>query len=243
MKKGIIGVALYVATIGQLHAASATMDDIRFFNNFHTDAAHASGMFAEGIAAYFSDDDADGMLLGVQGGAPVAPNIEVGVSVGFLSVDYDYSGSESGLTDPTIVGKYHLKNWENNQLTVGVHITLPVGDEDVGHGDTDIGVFGAIRHPLNNRMVLMGTAGLTSLDQENDREFSLDLGGGLIYKVDNSLHGIAELTMATEVEQMELTLGADYAVQNNGSIRGAIALGLDDGSPDFVMQVGYLYRF
>ncbi len=243
MRQSIIAAALCVAAVGQLHAGSATMDNIRFFDNFHTDAAHADGMFAEGVAAYISDDDADGMALGIQGGAPVAPNIEVGITAGFLSVDYDYAGTESGLIDVEVVGKYHLQNWQNNQLTVGALITLPIGDEDIGQGNTDIGVFGAIRHPLNNRTVLMGTVGLTSLDQDNDREFSLNLGGGLIYKVDNALHGIAELTMATEVEMMDLTLGADYAVQENGSLRGAIDLGLDDGSPDFTLKVGYLYRF
>ncbi len=243
MKKSIIATVLCVAAMQNLYAGSATMDEVRFFDSFHQDAAHSKNVYAEGLAAYMSDDDADGMLFGVQGGIPLAPNIEVGISAGFASIDYDYADSESGLIDPIIVGKYHLNNWENNQITVGAHISLPIGEEDIGQGNTDIGVFGAIRHPLNNRVVLMGTAGVTSLDQDDDREFSLNLGGGLIYKVDNMLHGIAELTMATEVEQMDLTLGADYAIQKNGSIRGSIDLGLDDGSPDFTMQVGYLHRF
>jgi len=243
MRQKIMTTALAFMAVQTLYAGEATMDKIRFFDNFFMDAAPQSTMYAEGIAAYISDDNADGMGLGVQGGMPVAPNIEVGIRVGFMSVDYDYAGSESGLVDPLIVGTYHLQNWQNNQLSVGAHITLPVGDEDIGYGNTDIGVFGAIRHPLNHRTVLMGTAGLSSLDRNNDREFSLNLGGGLIYKVDERLHGIAELTMATEVEQMDLTLGADYAVQPNGSIRGSIDLGLDDGSADFTLQVGYLYYF
>ncbi len=245
MKKSIIATVLCVAAMQNVYAGSATMDEVRFFDSFHNDAAHSKSVYAEGLVGYISDDNSDAMFFGVQGGAPIAPNIEVGITAGFLSIDYDYNyaDGDSGLIDPIIVGKYHLENWENNQITVGVHISLPIGEEDIGQGDADIGIFGAIRHPLNNRTVLMGTAGITSFDHEYDREFSLNLGGGIIYKVDDMLHGIAELTMATEVEQMDLTLGADYAIQKNGSIRGSVDLGLNDGSPDFTMQVGYLHRF
>ncbi len=248
MKQKMVAVVLSLAAVQTLYAGKATMDSVKLFDNFFQDASQEHGGYAEGSISYANDDSFDAMVLGVQGGAPVAPRIEVGLAIGFVSVDYDGGSSESGLADPVIGVKYHLNNWENNQLTVGAHLSLPVGDEDVGGDKTDFGVFGAIRHPLNARTVLTGMAGLSSIEVydgwgDDDREFSLQLGGGFIYKVDDALHGIAELTMATEVEEMDLTVGADYIVQDNGRLRGSIDLGLDDGSQDFTLKVGYLYRF
>jgi len=248
IKSKMMVTVLSLVAVPTLYAGSATMDSVKLFDNFFQDASHERGGYAEGSLGYVNDDNLDGMLLGVRGGAPIAPRLEVGLQVGFVSVDYDYGSSESGLSDPIIGVKYHLDNWKNNQLTVGALLSLPVGDEDVGGDKTNIGVFGAIRHPLNTRTVITGMAGLSSVEVNNrwdndNREFSLQLGGGLIYKVDNELHALAELTMATEVETMDLTVGADYIVQDNGRLRGSIDLGLDDGSPDFTLTVGYLYRF
>ncbi len=247
VKQTIALAVISLATAQALYAGKATMDNVKLFDNFFQDASQERGAYAQGNVYYISDDAYDAFGLNMSGGAVVAPRIEVGISLGFASVDFDHDASESGLRDPIIGVKYHLDNWENNQISVGAHLSLPVGDEDVGGDKTDFGVFGAIRHPLNNRTVITGMAGLSSIEVndgwDDDREFSLQLGGGLIYKVDEMLHGIAELTMATEVDEMDLTVGADYAVHDNGSLRGSIDLGLDDGSADFTLQVGYLYRF
>ncbi len=243
----MMAAALSLVAVQTLYAGTATMDNVKLFDNFFQDASQEQGAYAEGSVGYINDDAFDGMGILIRGGAPVAPRLEVGISAGFLSLDYDHGSSESGLRDPVIGVKYHLDNWENNQISVGGHLSLPIGDEDVGGDKTNFGVFGAIRHPLNTRAVITGMAGLSSVEVndgwDDDREFSLQLGGGFIYKIDEQLHGIAELTMATEVEQMDLTLGADYVVQNNGTLRGSVDLGLDDGSPDFRLSVGYLYRF
>ncbi len=247
MKQKLMVTVCSLVAVQTLYAAGATMDNVKLFDNFFQDASQERGVYAEGSLGYVNNDNFDGMLFGVRGGAPIAPRIEIGMQAGFVSLDYDHSPSESGLSDPIIGVKYHLNNWENNQLSVGAHLSLPVGDEDVGGDRTNFGVFGAIRHPMNARAVITGIAGLSSIEVSdgwgNDREFSLQLGGGLIYKVDALLHGIAELTMATEVEKMDLTLGADYVVQDNGRLRGSVDLGLDDGSPDFTLTVGYLHRF
>ena len=227
-------------------AASATKDDVRFFEHFQRDAARSSETYVEGNGFYAKFDDHDRSISGLrlQGGIPFAANVEVGFGGGFIRIKPDNYSSESGLTDIDMVGKYHLSNQGSNRVTIGASLTLPIGDEDVGQGNADIGFFGAIRHPIDNKIVVMGSAGLNFEEQgDNDRETSVHLGGGAIYQVDRQLHLTGELGMDTEGDRMALTAGADYRAQGGGRLRGAVSLGLDDGSPDFALQVGYLVRF
>ncbi len=246
MKKYMV--PLFAATVvaQTAIAGSATMDDVRFFEHFQKDAARSAAIYIEGGGVYAKYDDPDFSATGVsiRGGIPLAENIEAGFSGGWGQVKPDKGDSESGLMDIGVVGKYHLNSQENNRITVGASITLPVGDEDIGQGDTDIGFFGAIRHPVNNKTVVMGTAGLDFVERgDDDRDTSFHLGGGAIYQMDQQLHLTGEFGMDTEGDIMALTAGADYLVQSNGRFRGAISLGLDDGSPDFSLQAGYLVRY
>ncbi len=245
--KSIIPVILGSFIFGQVAlAGTVTKDEVRFFDHFHRDAARSAGSYVEGNIGYarFDHPDVTTTHFGARGGIPLAPRFELGLGGGFINVDPDGGGNESGLTDLDIVGKYHLGRRGSNRITVGGSLTLPIGDEDVGEGNADIGFFGAIRHPLGGSTVIMGSAGLNFEERGGeDRESSLHLGGGLIYRVDGRLHLLGELGMDTEGDRMLLTAGADYLAQSGGRLRGAVSLGLDDGSPDFMLRGGYLVRF
>ncbi len=246
MKKQILIVFAVAIAMQDVMASSATKDDVRFFQHFQRDAAQSSVVYVEGSGSYAKYDDSDlsATAFVVQGGIPLAANIEVGLGGGFVRVKPENGSSESGLADIEIVGKYHVRDQGNNRVTVGASLTLPIGDEDIGQGDTDIGFFGAIRHPVDNKTVVMGMAGLNFEEQgDDDRETSFQLGGGVIYQVDRQLHLSGELGLHTEGDRMALTAGADYQTQGRGRLRGAVLLGLDDGSPDLMLQAGYLVRF
>ena len=234
-----------VIFICQSSHAGASMDDVRFFSHFHRDAAVSNQTYADGTLAYLNHDkpDFDATVIQIQGGVPVSDTIEVGFGTGYA--DLDFKGSdESGLLDLELIGKYQLSEFLDYQVTVGGSVTLPVGEKDIGQDNTNYGVFGAIRHPLNEQLVVMGSAGVNAIETGGrNRDASLHLGAGFIYELYPVLHLTGELQLETETDVLDLTAGIDYAVDNFGNLRGALVLGLDDGSPDYGFQVGYLLRF
>ncbi len=245
MKKPLLAMMALFA-IQNVTAAPATKDTVRFFDHFQTDAARSTAIYVEGWGLHAKYDDYDLKItgFGARGGIPLASNVEVGLDGGWLSYDPDYGDGSSGLTDIGITGKYHLEKRGVDRITLGIRLTLPFGDEDIGEGNTDVGFFGAIRHPLSSRTVILGVAGLNFDEQaDGDRDTSLHLGAGSLYQLDGRLHLIGEFSVETEDDIMAITGGADYLLQNGSRLRGAISLGLDDGSPDFLMRAGYLARF
>jgi hypothetical protein len=44
----------------------------------------------------------------------------------------------------------------------------------------------------------------------------------------------------TAVDYAMLSGGVDYLLQNNGRVRGALGIGLDDDAPDVMFLVSYL---
>ncbi len=227
-------------------AGPATKDSVRFFDHFHRDAGYSATSYMEGYIGYaeFDHPDISQTSFGVQGGIPLAPRFELGLGGGFASIDTDGGYDESGLTDIDVIGKYRLRHQGDGRIVLGGSLTLPVGDEDIGEGNADFGFFGAVRHPLSMETVVMGSVGLNFEEWGGEgRESSLHLGGGLLHRMDRRLHLLGELGMDTEGDRMLLTTGVDYLSYAGGRLRGAVSLGLDDGSPDFVLRGGYLVRF
>ncbi len=259
MRKSL-AIALFAATAvaHNVMASPATMDDVKLFQNFQKDAARSDTVYVDGTGFYVKydkpDDKGTGILI--QSGIPLAENIEVGVDAGFMQRDPDYGKKESGLLDVGVTGKYHLDLQGASRITLGASLTLPVGDEDLGQDKTDFGFFGAVRYPVNEKLVVVGLAGLNFEEQttvsvdfwgyadtDTDRETALQLGGGAIYRMDEKLHLIGEMNLKTEGDVMALSGGADFQLHPGGRLRGAVTLGLDDGSPDFGLQGGYQIRF
>ncbi len=240
-------------------AQKAQTSDIHLFQNFFKDAVITQAPYGEAGLNYGSYDGASSLAIGVQGGYPVNPKLEVGVGLNFLSWSYDGGGSESGISDLLVSGRYLLKPGPT-QMTAGAYLTLPIGGEEVGQGTLDFGMFGATRHKLDNKMIITGTVGIDFLEyktysydidyttgeftekEKSKRETSIVLGGGLIYAVDKALNIVGELVLKTEVDYMMLSGAVDYTM-GGGHLRGGLGLGLDDGAPDLLIMGSYLMHF
>jgi hypothetical protein len=242
---------LFIAAIGlsvaQISWAQSTKDDVRFFEHFFDDAAVVKSMHVEAVGIYADSDVASAFILGAQGGMPINAQLDVGARWSFNSLDFDNGGSESGISDIDLWGRYQLKSQSKANITVGGTLTVPVGDEKIGEDSLNFGGFVAARMPIDNRMVVMGSVGLNFVEIGgpfgDDRELSIHLGGGAIYQLNTQTHLTGEVAIDTEEDYFALTGGIDHKISSAGRIRGALVVGLDDGAPDFGLQAGFLLNF
>lgn len=248
------------------------LDNVRLFQSFFYDAPIAQTGYVEG-GLQFSDYDFASILgLGGQGGYPINEKIEVGASLQFLNWSPEEGDGQSGLSDLGAYGRYNVMNNGQTNFSAGAMITLPIGSEDVGQGNLNFGAFGAMRHALENGMIITGTIGLnfyetktyeegdftqgyfdpntgewvppvyTEGEEKTEYENYLNIGGGVIYPVNDMLNVVGELTFRSEGDYMMLSGGGDY-VMGSGRVRGALGIGLDDGAPDLMIMGGYIIAF
>ena len=256
----VLLVVLSVMSFGFAQEKSVALDEIHSFQTFLRDAQIAKGMYGEGGLVFDNYQYGSGFKLGVQGGYPVTPQIEVGGAFGFRSFNADQGGSSSGITDITLSGRYNVVP-APAKISAGGYVTLPVGNDKIGEGHLNFGAFCSARYPLSNGMVVFGTAGLDFQETETvevtfdpvthqpitekktDYESSFLIGGGAIYPLNEQLNVIGELNIRTKGDYILLTGGGEFNLQPNSKIRGAIGLGLDDGAPDFSIMASFLQYF
>ena len=229
-----------------VNAQDAVLSDVHLFQTFLRDAPISKNIYAEGGLSYSDFDNASIFGIALQGGFPINPKIEIGANWGFLNFSPENGDGESGLSDLTVSGRYLIMP-EKTNIAAGAFITLPVGKEEIGQSTTDFGAFGALRHPLNNGMVITGVIGLDFLEiktgDDSDRETSLLVGGGLIYPATDQLHILGEFNLQTEGDFAMISGGVDYRLKMGSKIRGMLGLGLDDGAPDFMIMGSFLHFF
>lgn len=228
---------------GTTFAQSAPPASVHSLQNFFRDATLDTRAYGEGLFEYASYDFASAIQFGAQASAPIAERLQLGGRLSFLSFSPDEGDGESGLADILVSGRYSFRSDSPTRFAAGASLTLPVGSEDIGEGNTDIGLFGAVRHPASPQLDILGTVGLDFLEQGNDRETSLSLGGGVAYASTAQITWIGELSLQTEGDYALLSGGIDYATTTAGHLRGAVGLGLDDGAPDVMIHLGYLGEF
>jgi len=241
--------------------SGGSLDDVHLFQGFFQDAPISESAFAEGGLVYDSYEFFSQFGFGVQGGLPINEQIEVGVGLGFCSWSPDEGDGQSGLKDLYVSGKYNVLPGVTN-VSAGGYVTLPIGEEKIGAKKLNFGAFGAVRHPVNDGLVITGVFGMdfmevekwtgggfdittgqyTAPKKETEYENSVLIGGGAIYAVNEALNAVAELNLRTEGDFMQLTAGGDYALPM-GRVRGAIGLGLDDGAPDLSIFASFLHFF
>lgn len=223
------------------------LDDVHLFQAFLRDAPITSTIYAEGGLDYWDYENGSTLYVGAQGGYPINPQIEVNAGLDFVNISPDKGDGQSGLSDLTIAGRYAISP-KNAKISAGGFLTLPIGEEKVGASKLNFGGFGALRHPLNNGMVITATMGLdfletTNYEGDSDRETSLVLGGGAIYPTSDHLNVIGELMLKTKIDYLMLSGGADYKLQAGSRVRGALGIGLDDGAPDLTIMFSFLHFF
>jgi hypothetical protein len=211
------------------------------------DSPIADSPYLDSGISYGDFDNFDSTTIGVKGAYPINQKVEIGAELAYLKLNPNGGSSESGLSDLKLVAKYNIKPGPIH-YSAGGFITLPIGKEEVGQDKVDLGAFAAVRHSVSSTIVIIGQLGfhLLEISQGNnnkDREFSLNVGGGAIFLIDQELSFVAEAELETETDELLLFGGADYAVKRDSRFRGGIGVGLDDGSPDLLLRGSYLVTF
>jgi len=218
---------------------TSTFDEVHLFQTFFEDASLNSDPYAEG-GLTFADYSAFSLFgLGMRGAVPVQTNVQIGGSLYFENLNPEGFDSHSGISDLLIVGRYKLDT-QRTRVDIGGKITLPIGGEDIGQGNTNFGAFAAIRHPASPSTVVTGTFGLEFIEIANDRKASVLLGGAGIFQINNEFHIVAELNIQTQIDYILMNGGIDYVVARNGRLRTNLGVGIDDGAPDLLVGASYL---
>jgi hypothetical protein len=221
------------------NAQNSTMDDVHLFQSFFRDAPIANGPYGEAVFNYSDFDFNQRMTYGAQGGYGLTENIQLAAGIFYRSIDFGEPGTESALADIPVYGLYNFVSG-NTKFSGGAYATLPVGDEIIAEGDLDFGVFGAVRHPASEQVVLTGTLGIDFLETGIDREASLYLGAGVIYAANDRLSIVNELSIQSDIDYSALSSGIDYKMGDFIRFRAALLLGVDDAAPDYGLTGGIL---
>jgi hypothetical protein len=219
----------------------ASSQDVRPFLSWFEDAAVFRGA---GIEPYFRLGDSDGADLyrfGVQGGVEAAEDFEVGgaLDVRHLSLDGPFD-DQTGLSDLRAYARYRIPGQQRARFSVGAWVDLPVGNEDVGEGNFDVDLFGAMRLPTRSGLVVLANAGIESVERFEDRDTGVHLGGGALYPLSRDISVLGELLWRSASEYGALSAGLDASLGSSGHLRAALAFGFDDGAPDLELILGFL---
>lgn len=238
---------LFTMILGFTFSQSTVRTDVHLFQNFMMDAPVTAMTYLEGFFLYSGYDGGSQSDFGVQGGYPFSEKLEIMAKAGFGKWSPDQGDGESGLSDAEIWVRYKLDGLlpEGSSLAAGGYITLPIGEEKIGHGNFDMGGFAALRHPLQDLIVVTAALGLRNYETvddqgKDDRETAMMVSGGGIYSMNDQMAVVAELVMWTKFDYMMVSAGLDYAIGQGSKVRGAFGLGLDDGAPDTSFYISFL---
>lgn len=239
-------------------AAQATADHDRLFLSFIEDGTVIENQWWEGQLELSDGDSVDTRVL--RGIVALRPwdDIEVGARVGFGSTDTDAGLPDgSGATDLDLWGKYRFDSGvEGLEYVAGGVVTVPTGDDTAGLGFDafSVSAFGAVRRAFPEAIVA-GHLGVRLNGDGNvfgsgdlDGDPSIMAGVGVIVPVADRISIVGEVDF--EGNRFEggdndarLLGGVNWRLENNASVRGAVAIGLADGAPDLQIVAGYAARF
>ena len=241
-------------------AATASGSEDRLFLSFFQDAALVKSQWWEGQVEY-----ADGskgvptdafIVRGVVAFRPVK-TFEVGGRFGMGSTNAAQSRPDgTGATDLDIYGKWVFPNVSSNlDFSAGMILTLPTGDDTVGLGFNSFSsqLFGGVRFKMES-VELGGHLGVRfngdgdfqgfSIDGKNSFEFA----ASALFPMANQVSLVAEAQVETERfdgqdSSTQVLGGVNWRAFGRGMLRGAVAVGLTDGAPDYRALVGFAYTF
>ena len=229
----------------------------RLFLSFVEDPAVVERARFE-IQADFADFES-GDSLTARGTAAVSfpglPRVELGLRAGYSETDIG-AFDDSGVTDTELWAKFLLRRWGNGDvdLSTGVLMTLPTGDEDVGLGRDAMQskLFVAASH-LRPSAVFVWNIGVGASEHGEiagrslDGAISASAGVGVLVPVTQSVSLTFEANYEDErfdglESRSDVLFGANWRGRRS-VLRAALAGGLEDSSPDLVVLAGYAYEF
>jgi len=175
--------------------------------------------------------------------------------------------SQFGLSDLELWGKYQFLADPLN-LAAGLLFTLPVGSEKVVHprstGEFNGEIFGSVRSYITESFALVGHLGVRmnsdadyklegkvagikiSEKFDADGKVQFEAGGGVIFEAFPQFNILGELNFASEQydgtdNDIELTGGGEYIIQDTMCFKGGLGLGIDDGAPDWEVLLAAIF--
>jgi len=240
-------------------APQPTSGSDRMFLNFFEEATIVDGQWWEGQLELVNDSDIDSFILRGVAAFQLRPKLEVGGTVGFGTTDSNVVPDGTGATDLDLYGKWYFGSpgkKKKNEFAAGAILTVPTGDNTSGLGQDAfrLGGFGSFRRRAK-RIIWNGNLGFRIND---DAEFSgsdsLDgkgstwAGFGILFPRSDKVSLIAETKYESKQFQGGKNLfsvlgGINWRLANQGMFRGAVDIGLKDGSPDLRVLAGYARTF
>lgn len=243
IRRGIVLVLVslfFCSIVFAQETATTDMSNIPLFQAFFESPVEIANPYVIGDISFADYDMISSFELGARGGLLISPKIQLGSEIGFISLNPDNGDGESGISDLLVQGKY-TRMLEKSRVAAGAKITLPIGSEDIGGGNTNFGIFGGIRHPVSPKATINGILGLNFVEAGDDRETSVMLGFGGTMFINQKISAVGELNLQTEFDYAMLSFGMDYQLKEMGRIRSGLGIGMDDGAPDIQIKAAYLF--
>jgi hypothetical protein len=226
----------------------------RLFQRFVEDAVVSSGGWIEGQYRYQNLSDGSTHYAGPLIAFKMVNNVEAGLRFGFLDVRPEGGPNGSGLSDIDLFAKYRLKGAGRGRFALGTLVKVPVADETegLGTGRSDLELFAAYRADLD-AVSLVANAGFRHNGDPKaplpSTEDSLLMGVGLLLPATSRLTFVIEGTYESErfkgaPNDARLTVGMQsMGEQRHGGFRGALAIPLSDGAPDYEVLAGAFFVY
>ena len=226
----------------------ADRNDRRLFQRFVEDAAVSTGGWIELQYRFDNLQDGTQHFLGPLVAFKIVNDFEGGLRFGWQDVNPDSGPNESGFSDIDLYGKYRFPG-NRSRTAVGGLVKLPKGDEEkgLGTGKEDFEVFVAWRADLDAVSIVANVAARYNGNPDPPLPSSSNsalVGGALLLPVSARNTFVIEATFETErVEgasnDARLTLGFQHrGRERKGGFRGAAAIPLSDGAPDYQALFG-----
>jgi len=226
----------------------AERNERRLFQRFVEDAAISTGGWIELQYRFDNLQDGTQHFLGPLVAFKIVNDFEGGLRFGWQDVNPDSGPNESGFSDIDLYAKYRFPG-NRSRTAVGGLVKLPKGDEEkgLGTGKEDFEVFFAWRADLDAVSIVANVAARYNGNPEPPLPSSSNsalVGGALLLPVSARETFVIEATFETErvegaTNDARLTLGLQHrGRQRKGGLRGAVAIPLSDGAPDYQVIFG-----
>lgn len=231
----------------------ADRNDRRLFQRFVEDAAVSTGGWAELLYRYTNHPDGSEHFLGPLVAFKIVNNIEGGLRFGFKDVNPDPGSGESRLSDIDLFAKYRFPGGRG-RAALGALVKVPAADEEdgLGTGKSDLELFAAWRGDLEAVSIVANAGVRFNGDADPPvapTDNSLFFGGALLLPASPTLTFVIEGTYETErfegaSDDARLTLGVQSRrAQGRSGFRGAVAIPLSDGAPDYEVILGVFLTY
>ena len=243
---GLLLLSFLLIHAGMATAQNGFANDVPLFQNYYRDTPIAKQAILEPRAKYryYKKDhySIKRLNFGTEFGAPICPWFYAEIGAYFENWCYAWDGGdsgESGMTDLHLHTRHKIMENNDYAISVGGGMSVPIGSEDVGYGNTDFFAYGAGRYSLSNNWVLAGNVGVSRYESGDKYETGLSLGFGSIIPVCNRTHIVGEMsyTNAPYYKPFTLSAGINYNYSGVG-LRGMVGMGLNDDAPDFFAAFG-----